>query len=418
MIFKCHPELKIYAKGWYDYNDLSTAVGYWVNFLQTRNTLLPLGVLVSESITFSGVAFLLALYQTKTNFIYLPQHLNYINNEFQKNYNLDFELIVVGNNNNPNIPKLTSSTEDFFHASQMFKQKFNSLLEFSFEDSHVISNLTSGTTDKPKLISTNAFKEGRSVQSAIDTYFDIDDICLFSHEMTHKGVHTTAILPALFSVKKLFLLTTQEWPRFIDQATHCQWFAIMKDFYKLTPNLKKITFGGSKLSASTAEFILTQAPDATIYDIYGLTESLPPVAIRKVTRHNFPTQFEICQKELTVETDNSRLCIIDNITGIKTKTGDIVNQIDNTHFEFIGRDKKEVRINGSLVNVSTVGSMLEKEFSTNLFSIDAIDETLVIQTIENSDVFRDWCIDKKVEDFKIIIVESISTAGGIKTITQ
>lgn len=419
MIFKCDPNLRLYANGWYDYHNLSAAVGYWVDFLQKRKSSLPIGVLVTGSITFSGVAFLLALYQTKTDFVYLPIHFDYVNNKLSDLTDLEIEsMVLIGSDKTLKILPLTVCTEDFYHAFHMSAGEIKSPLEFLFDPGHVIFSLTSGSTGIRKLIKTTAAKEARSIQSAIDNYFDPDDSCLFSHEMSHKGVHTSAILPALFSVKKIFLLTTQEWPRFIDQATHCQWFATMRDYYKLTPNLKKITLGGSKLSQSTAEYILSQSPDAIIYDIYGLTESLPPVAIRKITKNSFPDQFEICQADLHVKTIANQLIIVDDITNEETATGDIVKQIDHKHFAFIGRHKKEIRINENLINLSDISLMLEKEFSADSFSINIDDETLIIQTTNDTSLVNNWCVFNKVENFKITQVATITTSGGIKTINQ
>jgi acyl-CoA synthetase (AMP-forming)/AMP-acid ligase II len=426
MIFKCSPNIKIFSTHWFNYNDLSVSVGYWANFLKEKYGAsdTPIGIVQSGELSFSTMSFLLALYETKINYVLMPYYDYTVPNYCEKYIlpNIQ-ELIILGNNSNNKIKALTRTvqTSDFHHTFRMFENPRYSPLEFEFNDTQKITTFTSGSTGPPRINVITADQEGRAILAAINEYFDKDDVCLFSHGLTHRGVHTTAILPALFSANTIMTGDPAEWEFLIKDATHCQWFATMKTWCSLTPNIKKVTFGGSILSDSTADYIFSCCPDATIYDIYGLTESLPPVAIRKLTKDNRTDVFRSCRPDLNiVVTSGNNLNIIDIQTDKKIKTGDVAERISDTEFKFLGRDKKAVRVNGELVNQSVMISRIGNEFDALSFSVSIKNETLVIQVTNESDQEKltNWCTKNLVEDFTVELVDNITTSGGIKTINH
>lgn len=429
MIFKCSPNLKIFSNdGWFDYNDLAIAVGYWARFLKENygDSRDPIGIVATGDTSFQTMAFFLALYETKTNYIYLPNYYEYTDYNFWKKYDLPGfqKLIVLGSEEHIKIkvlPWISVKTANFHHAFRMLEKGTRSSLEFEFGAEHNINTLTSGSTGEPRLIQTTAADEARSISTAITEYFDRDDICLFSHGLSHRGVHTTAILPALFFVDTIYFAEAHNWSQLVDKATHCQWFATMRQWCNLTPNLKKITFGGSILSEATADYIFENSPDATIYDIYGLTECLPPVAMRKLTKDYRPEIFTLCRDELSfAPTGNDALEFKNSITNIAIHTGDVAMRIGDRQFKFLGRDKKEVRVAGNLINQSLLIARLGSAFDPGSFSATVSNGVLHIQvTTEDARVaLSNWCGTNLVEDFVVEIVDNIITNGGIKTINQ
>lgn len=427
MLFKCSPNLKIFSREWFDYRDLSATVGYWSNFLKQRysNSEDPIGIVPTGDSSFPSLAFFLALYESRTNFIYLPNYYDYTDYYYQQTYNLPKlqDLIILGVDISNQIKARPSviKTADFHHSYKIFENPIYSPLEFEFSEDHKIITLSSGSTGTPKLIHSTAKDEARSISTAIREYFDPNDVCLFSHGLSHRGVHTTSFLPGLFSVDTIMLAEAYNWPSLVEKATHCQWFATMRAHCNLTPNLKKITFGGSILSESTADYIFSGSPDATVYDIYGLTECLPPVAIRKLTKDSRPDTFILCREDLSIDVkEDNILHITDNITSVNYPTGDRAEIVSATEFKFLGRDKKEVRVAGSLINQSVIISMLEKDFDSLSFSGAIKNGTLYLQVTskENKKIITEWCATKLVEDFTVEVVERIITSGGIKTINQ
>lgn len=429
MIFKCSPNLKIFSNdAWFDYNDLSIAVGYWANILKEKwgHSDIPIGVVATGDTSFSTTSFFLALYETKTNYVYLPNYYDYTEPNFCEKYELPEiqQLVILGSEYNTKIKAitpLTFRTADFVHSFRMFETPHYSPLEFEFSDQHKITTLTSGSTGKSRVIITTAASEARSISAAIAEYFDPDDVCLFSHGLSHRGVHTTSILPALFFVDTIYFAETYTWSLIVDKATHCQWFATMRQWCNLTPNLKKITFGGSILSDSTADYIFSCSPDVIVYDIYGLTECLPPVAIRKLTKDSRPETFTLCRDELSIRSSDNNILVFNNdIDGTTVYTGDIALPVSDKEFKFLGRDKKEVRVEGNLINQSIIIARLENDFDSKSFSAAVKNGVLCIQvtTEDNKIAFTNWCGVNFVEDFTVEVVDNIITSGGIKTINQ
>ena len=370
---------------------------------------MPLGV-AHGVITFSSICCYLALYKIKMPFTCIDSH-NIGNDQTPCQ-----ARIILGEPFASIESKLDIDCTDYFlHGLAMGQHQEHDDLVFELTNDHLIFSYTSGSTSTKKSVITKASQEGAAVQTAIDQYFDCDDVCLFSHEMTHRGVHTTAILPALFSASEIMFVNAQEWPRVVTQATHCQWFPIMREYFKLTPNIKKITVGGSKIDNETADHLLTQAPNATIYDIYGLTECLPPLAIRKLTIMDRPNEFKICRLDLKFA-DDGQLTITDNSNTIKT--GDHVEFVSDTDFKFIGRVKRLVRVNGHLYNQTDLQILLGKNFPIDQFSLNINQEKLILQVTGNTDQYIEWCQKNYVENFTVTKVDRVATSGGIKTVNN
>jgi hypothetical protein len=69
----------------------------------------------------------------------------------------------------------------------------------------------------PKLIEANVGSDGYSVKVAMDHYIKETDHCVFTHSMSHIGVHTTAILPSIFKATTVTFADTG--PRWVDQIS-------------------------------------------------------------------------------------------------------------------------------------------------------------------------------------------------------
>lgn len=412
MLFECKPNIKIFHKKWYGRDDIARGVAYWANYIKTKYDTanpMPLGI-AHGVITFSSICAYLALYKIQMPFVCLDGH------KLDKDTTPCQGKIVLGESYT-NLSSLIDidCTEYFHHGLAMGQTTRLDDLVFEFAKTHVITSFTSGSTFTKKYVKTSAYQEGLAVQQAIHEYFDAGDVCLFSHDMLHRGVHTTAILPSLFFTERIMFVNAQEWPRMVSEATHCQWFPVMREYFKLTPNIKKITIGGSVVGKDIADHLFSQAPNATIYDIYGLTECLPPLAIRKITSSNQTDEFTICRNDLHFTIVNDQLII----TGENqhTQTGDLVD-LRGSRFRYIGRYKKLIRINGSLHNQTDIQQMLGKEFDASKFSINISNSILEIQTTDDINKIISWCQQNHVERYNVQLVENIATSGGIKTVNM
>lgn len=415
MQFNLSTNLSIFCKKWYSRIDFLRMISYWEHWLNStvdKSTAAPIGVIPGE-LTISSLAFFLALYKTKTSFAYLNDFTDYSQPNILHSLNVQF-IVLMGESNDSLNRSIKFKTDNFAHgyAASAWKTAADDTVEFS--KNYGIRLNTSGTTGFRKEFWIKSDAEGRSIQASMDNFFSVDDICLFSHNMMHKGVHTTAIFPALFKAKALILTSATGWPTLVKEATHCQWFHTMKDWYPLSKNIKTITTGGSRLDDFTIDFIQQSCPTATIYDIYGLTESLPPVAYRTITR-NFKTDFVICRNDLNLYLDNEELCIVDS-NNKTISTGDKVKFSNNKSFQYIERLKAQARMNGELASLTQIQSKLAEDLGNFEFSLTIKSGCVIIQTISAYDKIDTWCKLNQIDNYQIQVVENLTTNGGIKNV--
>jgi len=144
--------------------------------------------------------------------------------------------------NDPNVIEI--ELEKFLLAAKTYETLH--ILTFEFKQSQKRYNNTSGTTTGfPKLIEATVGNDGHSIKTAMDNYILEDDHCGFAHSMSHIGVHTTAILPAVFKAKEVsFIETGHAWKNKIADVTHTQFFYTMADLYDFPDqhNVKTVTY--------------------------------------------------------------------------------------------------------------------------------------------------------------------------------
>ena len=406
-----------YRRRNYNYKDLAQGVSYWLNQINTIDDSRPIGISYA-TLSFSSIAFLLALYKSQRSFTHLGVVGKEVNDELIRTQGLS-AVFVVGDlfHSNVTLDIITNQihhTDTWDHAYNCATWTGFEELDIPFTDQQTINAFTSGSTGKPSAVSMTAYTESLSIQLAMEIFFVEDDYCVFAHGMSHMGVHTTAILPGLFKAK-VVSLADHTWDEEMIYATHVQFFSTMS-FLQLPKQLRVITTGGNLLKSTFLEHIHSQCSVENIYDIYGLTECLPPLAVRTVNSIsdlNKPFTWINCAYQVAIESDRIKITRPDDVVFVTSDRGSLIDR----QLTFLGRALSLVRLNGNLVTVEqfknefeTVTKILDYviEYVNNEFVLHALihDVNAVTGFIQNTgaNVFAKYHA-------------ALNTNGGIKNIS-
>lgn len=414
-------------QGEYTRQQLARAVGYWKNFIAENDNGYPFGIAhVGASTSFSSIAVLLALIDYGKDYVKFDSHTSIIDHmKSAEAYFKGFgKLFVVGADIKIPDEEFRGSNRIVF-ADRVDFDQHNHIHDLSIrfrEHNHKYS-FTSGTTGKPRLIKTSIGFDALSIRVAINEYISSHDYCVFSHGMGHVGVHSTAILPAVFGASVISLVGKDDWATEILNATHAQFFYTMVDTHPMPKctKLKYVTTGGDYLKPRLMQHLFDGGVQ-TIVDIYGLTEASPPLAVRYINSlDDVGSKFNIINHhyQYSVSKDNNLLRIV-RPNGEVFSSGDIVD-LENNQLRYIGRlsDVNWVRVNGVKILLGEFKRMLESTTGVvNYFincdngenpyiNITSKDHALLVEFIKQHDVV-----------LGIEVVDVVQTADGIKTTRQ
>lgn len=414
-------------QGEYTREQLANAVGYWKNFIAENDNGYPFGIVYAGgSTSFSAIAVLLALIDYGKDYVKIDPYLPII--DYVKTAETYFsgfgKVFVVGTN-------IRIPTEEYRGSNRIVladEVDINNVgyvhdLSIRFREHNYKYSFTSGTTGKPRLIKTSVGHDALSIQIAIDEYISPDDYCVFSHGMSHVGVHSTAILPAVFGASVLSFASPVNWETEILNATHSQFFYTMVDSHAMPKctKLKYVTTGGDYLKPRLMHHLFDGGVQ-TIVDIYGLTEASPPIAVRYINSvDDADKKFDIINHhyQYSVSRDNNLLRIV-RPNGEVFPSGDVVD-LENNQLRYIGRlsSVNWIRVNGVKTVLGEFKRMLEN--ATNIvnyfincdngenpyINITSKDYHMLVEFIKQNNVVLD-----------IDVVDIVPTADGIKTTRQ
>jgi AMP-binding enzyme len=420
--FTVRPDLVIrYNRHDYSYDELSQAVSYWLNIINTQPPG-PIGLAYS-GLSFSTIALLLALYKSGRDYKHMGVYSRQLSTLDNLHRTLDIDAIFVAGDTNDDVDFHKISTTyirtDCWHSAWECArwEGREDLSSIPFTHKQKISAYTSGTTGEPTQNSMSAYVEATSIETAQRLLFSPDDYCLFMHGMSHQGVHTSAILPAIFTAKTVSLANRTTWHEELDKATHIQYFYTMQGTFDLPKKVRVITTGGDKLKTPMLDKIKNECQYEHLYDIYGLTECLPPLAIRDVHEQkdlDSPFLWVNEQYSFDIAQDNS-ICITrpDNIT---LKTSDLGSR-EQDHLYYIGRQSSRIRVRGLLVTVAEFKQEFEQMTNIVSYAIEPRDNAYLLHIFNKDSTI----VNQYVQDNDVMITvvsnEDLNTNGGIKNIT-
>ena len=401
----------------YTYQDLAQAVSYWLTKINAIDNHDPIGISYA-TLSVSSIAFLLALYKSQRAFTHLGVVGREVNEALIGAQGLS-AVFVVGDlfHSNVTLDIITDRiyhTDTWDHAYNCSRWPGEEELEIPFTSKQTINAFTSGSTGQPSAVAMTSYIESLSIQLAMDSFFKDDDYCVFAHGMSHMGVHTTAILPGLFRAR-VVSIADHTWDEEMAHATHVQFFSTMS-FLKLPKKLRVITTGGNTLKSTFLNQITEQCAVDNIYDIYGLTECLPPLAVRRVQSLadlNLPFTWTNTAYQAAIAGDKIKITRPDGVVFVTSDRGSLVDD----QLTFLGRALNLIRLDGNLVTVEQFKQMFEESTKILDYVLEyANNEFILHALLTNTDIVTGF-IQKTGANVFAKYHESLDTNGGIKNIS-
>jgi O-succinylbenzoic acid--CoA ligase len=234
------------------------------------------------------------------------------------------------------------------------KEEVTSFIKSWGNDEKVIAIYTSGSTGKPKNIELAKEKIQISARKTLE-YFNIEEgssalLCLSLETIAGKMMLVRSLIGGL----KLHVVTVSTNPILalknpIDfvALVPMQLEAAVDTAFEKLKSIKTILVGGAPVS----EELIQKLKDKkiTVFQSYGMTETISHVAIRKI---GFETEeYYQALPGITFSSDDQRL-IIDypEVLSEKLRTNDCVNLIDSKHFQYLNRYDFIINTGGIKVN--------------------------------------------------------------------
>ena len=407
-----------YRRRDYTYTDIAQAVGYWLDKINNVGGDRPIGISYA-TLSFSSIAFLLALYKSGRSFMHLGVIGNNVCDQLLQEQQLD-AIFVVGDLFHSNV-KLDIITNQLYHTDT-WDHAYNCVhwqqpadLTIPFNNTQMIHAYTSGSTGRPKPVSMSSYYESLSIQHAMDLFFAKDDYCVFAHGMSHMGVHTTAILPGLFKAR-VVSLADHTWDEEMAHATHVQYFSTMT-FLSLPKQLRVLTTGGNSLKSTFLNQINAQCQVDNIYDIYGLTECLPPLAVRNVKSiEDLSNPFTWINNHYCVTIEHGCIKIL-RPDGQIFVTSDQAS-INDDQLTFLGRANDLIRVNGNLVTVEEFRQLFETETQVVNYVIENRNGEFVLHGLQQDcDAIINF-VQRSNATVLAVFKNNLPTNGGIKYVSR
>ena len=402
----------------YSRDELSQAVSYWKHVISTLHAHKIIGVGIAD-LSFSNLAFMLALIDSGRDYEKIGRYEGI--NERVENYSALFITgdIIQSREILQYVPFPRSSvvvTDSYTHARNIMHWPDRHPLTICFRSNQRVIEYTSGSTGVPKKTEVSSYIQARSIETAIATYFDPNDYCVFLHNMAHTGVHTTAIFPGVFCASVLSLATSKTWNAEILKATHIQYFTTMRNHFSLPKKVRVLVFGGDMLKPLMTKHILDNCDVENFYDVYGLTECLPPLAIRKITcEDDLFLPFKWVNHYHQPNILNGGL-FVKRCDGVTIGTGDSATLTESGELFLNGRFTYTVRLNGTLHSSHELKLHLEKhtDITSHVLAFENGSPVLIVLEKDQSQI-EQYAQEYQLEA-DLRFQTDLNTNGGIKHI--
>ena len=248
---------------------------------------------------------------------------------------------------------------------------------------------TSGSTGIPKIISHS---RGSMVASATATcdFFQLkkNDTALLALPATHIGGKMMIVRSAIRGLKliciepKSNLLEHFGFAGGIDFAafTPMQMSMILNSNVETGRDLslqkiKKIILGGGEVSYPLRQKLQTRP--SSVYETYGMTETISHIALKKINGINKSDLFTVLDG-VKISTDQ-RGCLVINAPHLFAETlitNDIVNTISENEFQWLGRYDNIINTGGIKVSAEEIERKLQPYIRNNFFITGMADDKL------------------------------------------
>ncbi|WP_196885197.1 AMP-binding protein [Aureivirga sp. CE67] len=276
--------------------------------------------------------------------------------------------------------KQFDSVEELLHFSETLPKDVSQFLQNWFDSSDTITVKTSGSTGAPKLIS---LKKEQMIESAKATglFFDLQ-----------KDTKALLNLSADYIAGKMMLVRTMVlgWHLTIvsPESNPLKNLSETFDFGAMVPlqlheslneisQIKKIIIGGGAVSPELQKKI--QNVSSEIYATYGMTETITHIAAKKLNhiQTKEDSYYQILPN-ISISKDERDCLVIDasKISDEKVITNDLVNIIDEKHFEWLGRFDSVINSGGIKLIPEQIEAKLSEIIESRFFVSGILDEKL------------------------------------------
>ena len=139
---------------------------------------------------------------------------------------------------------------------------------------------------------------------------------------------------------------------------------------KIVDNIKTLIIGGASVGFQLEERLL--ATKSTIYETFGMTETISHVAMRKIGERNFK-----CLPDIDVSVEHGTLSInAPKMSHKKIESNDVVEIIGSNQFRFIGRKDNVINSGGLKIYPEIVEKAYAKLIGNEIIAFAQKDEEL------------------------------------------
>lgn len=158
--------------------------------------------------------------------------------------------------------------------------------------------------------------------------------------------------------------------------------------------IKKSLIGGAAISTKCIEKIEEIQSNCLFYESFGMTETLSHIAIKEILKKQLGFR-KLPEFHLTTNSEKQLIISHPIIVPTPLITNDIINFIDNEHFNFIGRKDFIVNSGGVKIQIELLENEMNKYIEFPFFLSKKMDEVLGEKLV--------FCIlnNEKIDDAQI-----------------
>ena len=263
---------------------------------------------------------------------------------------------------------------------------FDFIRTWLYDSVHSFAVQTSGSTGSPKLIQHSRESMIASALTTCD-FFQLkkNDAALLALPSTHIG-GKMMIVRSIIREMKLICIEPKSNP--LEELTYdgeiefaaftpMQMSMILDSTSSAThlSHINKIILGGGEVSYPLRQRL--QAISSSVYETYGMTETISHIALRKINGAGRSDYFTILEG-VKISTDE-RDCLVIEASHLSTETlvtNDIVSIISPNEFMWLGRYDNVINTGGIKIHAEEVERKLKPHIKDNFFITGLTDDKL------------------------------------------
>ncbi|OEK08636.1 O-succinylbenzoic acid--CoA ligase [Flavivirga aquatica] len=342
---------------------------------------------------------------------------------------------------------LLKVANNFVEKGKPYEQVIGQFLSNWLDNNNFVIVYTSGSTGKPKPIS---IQKKAMVNSALATghFFKLESgnsalHCLPSNFIAGKMMLVRALVLGL----ELDLVEPTSRPQLNSNKKYdfCAMIPLqMQNSLKNCNHIKAIIVGGASMSPELKKSI--QYIESSIYETYGMTETVTHIAIKKINnnllleeggqRQAFKSYFKTLPN--VIISQDERECLVIEAPKLSEKeiiTNDIVKLLSKTEFEWLGRydnvinsggikifpEQIEIKLQKNIKQRFFVTSIPHKEFGEQVILVlegQNINISVILKNIKKDMILNKYEIPKQVYSVPQFIETSSGKIQRKKTLEQ